>query len=148
MKRKVTIIILIILVIILCFISGFIVYRNYKLNQEKKAQERYAEIRKDVEKAVEWNIHAMYPGCSISKDFDAETASSSAFYNSSWLINNGYLKKSELLDLDNKSYCDIYVEHYTLYENPYDHQKNCETYYIVYLKCKDYEDKGYVNWGR
>ena len=52
----------------------------------------------------------------------------------------------ELLDVDNKSYCDTYVVIKSLYEDEYDHQNNCKIYYKIYLKCKDYEDKGYINW--
>lgn len=142
MKKKIIILLSIVLVIIICLIIMFI----YKTNQEKKVQERYNEIKESVKNAVEWNISAMYPGCSISKEFK-ETTSPGTFYNSSFLINNGYIKKSELLDIDKVSYCDVYVDINTYFENPLDQQRNCEIYYKIYLKCKDYEDKGYINWG-
>lgn len=145
MKKKTLIILSIILIIVICSIIGFILYENYKINLEKKAQERYVEIKENVKHAVEWNIGAVYPGCSISKEFK-ETDSPGSFYNSSFLINNGYIKKSELLDIDNESYCDVYVDINTYYEDPLDHQHNCEIFYKIYLKCKDYEEKGYINW--
>lgn len=142
MKKK----ILIPLSIILLIVIGLIIYLNiYKNNEENKKIERYNEIKENVKKAVEWNIEASYPNCLIAKDFK-ETTSPGTHYNSSFLINNGYIKKSELLDIDNKSYCDVYVDINTHFENPLDHQSNCEIYYKIYLKCKDYEDKGYVKW--
>ncbi len=149
MKKKTIIILSIIIVIIICVIISSVLYKgykDYKTDQNNKAQERYAEIRESVKKAVEWNISAMYPSCSISKEFK-ETTSPGTFYNSSFLINNGYIEESELLDIDNVSYCDVYVDINTYFENPLDHQNNCEVYYKIYLKCKDYEDKGYINWG-
>ena len=48
----------------------------------------------------------MYPNCPIKDNFDEEKSKSTGnHYNSSFLINNGYLKKDELLDVDGKSYC-------------------------------------------
>lgn len=145
MKKRIIVLLSIILVIIICSILGFILYNNYKKEQEQKAQERYSEIRESVKKAVEWNIHAQYPGCSIAKEYKKTGAGN--FYNSSFLINNGYIKQNELLDIDNKSYCDIYAIIDSYFENPLDYQHNCEVYYKIYLKCANYEDKGYVNWG-
>lgn len=143
MKKKIIIALLIIMVM---FISTFIVFSLYKNSEKNKAQERYNEIKESAKKAVEWNISAQYPNCSISKEFK-ETSDPGNFYNSSFLINNGYIKKSELLDVDNESYCDVYVDINTYFENPLDHQHNCEIYYKIYLKCKNYKDKGYINWG-
>ncbi|MBE6156347.1 MAG: hypothetical protein E7161_01190 [Firmicutes bacterium] len=140
MKRKSIIIISIILVLV---ISIFICFNLYKHNQ--KAQERYSEIKESVKNAVERNIRAQYPGCLISKEFK-ETTYPGTSYNSNFLIKNGYIKKEELLDIDKKSYCDVYVDINTFFVNPLDHQKDCEVYYKIYLKCKNYEDKGYINW--
>ena len=140
MKKKIITIFLIVSIgLTICFIL-------YKNNQENKAQERYNEIRESVKKAVEWNISAKYPKCSISKEFK-KTTSAGTMYNSKFLINNGYIKKEELLDVDNKSYCDVFVDINPYYEDPLNHQQNCEIYYKIYLKCKNYEDKGYINRG-
>lgn len=143
MKRKIIIISFIVLIIIIGTIVGYSLYKN---KQDKKAQARYNEIRENVKKGVEWNISAQYPGCTISKEFK-KTTFPGKFYNSNFLIQNGYIKKQELLDIDNESYCDVYVDINTYFENPQDHQQNCEVYYKIYLKCKNYEDKGYINWG-
>ncbi len=141
-KQKNIFKIIIVLVIIMLFILGFILWKN---DQESKIQKRYLEIKENVKNAVERNIRASYPGCSISKEFP-KTKSFTSYYNSSFLINNGYIQKSELLDIDNESYCDVYVGLLSSYENPLDHQHNCKVYYKIYLKCKNYEDKGYINW--
>lgn len=142
MKKKLLIIVSIFVFMIILFL-GIFFYNSW---QEKKEQARYAEIKESVKKAVEWNISAQYPYCNISKDF-RETSFPGSFYNSSFLIDNGYIKKEELLDIDGKSYCDVYVDINTYYEDPLNHQKNCEIYYKIYLKCNNYKDKGYINWG-
>lgn len=142
MKKKLLIIVSIFVFMIILFL-GIFFYNSW---QEKKEQARYAEIKESVKKAVEWNISAQYPYCNISKDF-RETSFPGSFYNSSFLIDNGYIKKEELLDIDGESYCDVYVDINTYYEDPLNHQKNCEIYYKIYLKCNNYKDKGYINWG-
>lgn len=142
MKKKILIIAFVLVLVMLLVASIFI----YKSKKEKEEQARYVEIKESVKKAVEWNLSAQYPFCKISKDFK-ETSFPGAFYNSKFLINNGYIKKEELLDVDGESYCDVYVDINTYYEDPLDQQKNCELYYKIYLKCNNYKDKGYINWG-
>ena len=146
MKKKVVIPIIIFLII--GIFTSLILYRIYREEQEKqelKAQARYSEIKESVKKAVEWNINAQLPSCPIVTE--NKEANLWTYYNSSFLIKNGYIKKNELLDVDNKSYCSVYVEIYAYFENPVDHQNNCEAYHKIYLKCKDYKDKGYKNRG-
>lgn len=115
--------------------------RPNKSNEMK----RYAEIKESAKKASEQFLRATHPNCTISNEF-SETYTTSGFENASWLINNGLIKKSELLDVDKKSYCDVNLKYWSYFENPLDHQRNCEVYYQIYLKCKNYEDKGYVEW--
>lgn len=103
----------------------------------------YTEIKESIKKATEWCIKAQYPKCVLSEYEDNPTASNGSSYDTSFLINNGYIKKSELLDIDGQSYCDTHVRVRTFYENQFDHQNNCKVSYKIYLKCKDYEDKGY-----
>lgn len=145
MKKKLILLLSIILVMIICLVIGSILYTSYRTNRENKSQERYSEIKGSVMKAVEWNLKVQDPNCLITKEFN-EKASFSSHYNSSFLINNGYIKKSELLDIDNKSHCDVYVEIYKYSEDSLSQQHNCNVYYKTYLKCKDYEDKGYIRW--
>ena len=143
MKKKIIILLLIVFLIGITIIMGIFIYKNIKENRE---QARYDEIRASVKEAVEWEISAVYPYCSIASGFK-ETSGPSSGHNSSHLINQGYIKKKELLDVDNTSYCDVYVKINPDYEDPYDHQKNCKIYYKIYLKCKNHKDKGYINWG-
>ena len=141
--------------LIIIFAAMFI-YRVYKRmdtfgetnsNSEiKDSVKRYLEIRENVRKAVEKNISAQYPSCPITYEYD-RTFMNESFYNSSFLVNNGYIAKSDLLDVDDSSYCDVYVEILAHYDNLLDRQNNCKTAYKIYLKCKNYEDDGYVNWG-
>lgn len=115
-------------------------------NEEVKknnAMERYTEIRESVKKASEHYLRAVYPNCLILNE-NRETYTPGEFFNSSWLLNNGLIKKNELLDIDKKSYCDAHAKATAYFENSLDLQKNCEVYYQIYLKCKNYEDKGYV----
>jgi len=111
--------------------------------EKNNAMKRYAEIRESAKKATEWYLGALYPNCSISNG-TSETYTFKGSENSSWYINQGYIKRNELLDIDEKSYCDIHVKHGAYFENPLDQQRNCAVYYQIYLKCMNYEDKGYV----
>lgn len=112
-------------------------------HEKNNAMKRYAEIRGSVKKASEHYLRALYPNCTISNE-DGETNFPGTNFNSSWLISNGLIKSNELLDIDKKSYCDAHVKANAYFENPLDQQKNCSVYYQIYLKCMDYEDKGYV----
>ena len=148
MKKKVVIPIIIFLILIIGIFTSLTLYKMYKEEAKKhelKAQARYSEIKENVKKAVEWNIRAQYPKCEISKEF--KETNQGTYYNSSFLIKNGYIKKEEFLDIDEESYCDVYVDINNYFENPLDHQNNCEVYYNIYLKCKDYKDNGYKNIG-
>ena len=116
-------------------IDGELVYEN--------EIERYAEIRESVKKASEHYLRALNPNCSISNE-NRETYTPGIYFNASSLLSNGLITKNELLDIDKKSYCDAHVKATAYFENPLDHQRNCKVYYQIYLKCKNYEDKGYV----
>jgi len=147
MKKKIMILVIIVFFIIVAVISEISKHNNDIKNKENE-NKRYAEIKNCVKKAVEWNINAMYPNCPINDNFDEEKSKTTGnFYNSSFLIDNGYLKKDELLDVDGKNYCDVYVIIQSTFENPQDHQNNCSISYKFYLKCIKYKDKGYKDWG-
>ena len=148
MNKKIIIFIFLILTIIAVVVFGIhrhiVDVKSTKENNDK----RYFEIKESAKKAVEWNIKAMYPNCPITDTFDDSKNANSGgrYYNSSLLISNGYINKHELLDVDGESYCDVYVVIKAYFEDQQDHQKNCSTAYKIYLKCKNYEDKGYINW--
>ena len=133
-------------------LSILIIFLIFGCNKEKEINKeennkRYNEIKESIKKAVEWQISAQYPSCTNKGIYSDElNVSSGKHENSSFLINNGYIKMDELLDVDNKSYCDTYVVIKSEYQDEYDHQNNCNIYYKFFLKCKDYEEKGYMNW--
>lgn len=150
MKKKYLIIFIIAIIAIL---ATCIIIKNNKNNSENNKSEsnnkRYSEIKENVKIAIEKRIKAQYPSCPISNEWKDEYKSRSGqFFQASGLINNGYIKKSELLDVDNKSYCDVYVIIKPYYEDPKDQQHNCHINYNFYLKCNDYEDEGYIDWGQ
>ena len=140
MRKKIIIVLVIILIV--GSIVGLI-YKNKIEEQKKEEQEiketRYQEIKNSVKDAVLWNLGAAYPKCTINKEVKGNEYS---HYNSSYLINNGYIDKKDLLDIDGKSYCDVYVK---LYKD--DSGDKCEVSYKMFLNCEDYKEKGYVNWG-
>lgn len=144
MSKKIKFIIISLIILLITLLSFILLNQHNKANEKKLNENRYSEIRRSVEKAVKWNISAMYPNCEISDGFKDL---SGTHYNSSFLINNGYIKKEELLDIDNKSYCDVYVDIRSEYKDELDHQRDCKIYYKIYLKCNEFEDKGYINWG-
>lgn len=131
MKRKILSVLLITLITIGC--------------GKKDSIKRYDEIKESVKKAVEWNLRASHPKCTILNNYD-KNAKKETYYNSSFLIKNGYIEKNELLDIDGKSYCDVYVIIREKLEDPLDQQNNCEVSYKIYLKCNDYEDNGYIDY--
>ena len=107
------------------------------------AQENTEKVLKKMHIAISKSPE--YEGDTFDDDKKANT--SGTHYNASFLISNGYIKKDELIDVDGKNYCDVYVVIQANFEDPQDHQKNCSTAYKIYLKCKDYKDKGYIDWG-
>ena len=140
MKKKIFFVIVIIIVVGL--VIG-IICKNRFDEQENKEQEikenRYQEIKNDVKDAIVWNLGASYPKCTISSEVKGNEFS---HYNSSHLVNNGYIEKKDLLDVDGKSFCDVYVK---LYKD--DSGDKCEVSYKIFLNCEDYKEKGYINWG-
>jgi len=148
MKKKIIVLLSFIFVIVICVSGYFVVDNNNEKRKElEKVNEmkRYAEIRESVKKASEHYLRALNPNCSILNE-SGETNAPGTSFNASWLLSNGLIRSNELLDIDKKSYCDAYVKAKSYFENPLDHQRNCKVYYQIYLKCKNYEDKGYVAW--
>ena len=146
MKKRIYIIFTILLLVIIVISSILIIKNNNDKKFKVKYEKRYDEIRESLKKAVEWNIKASYPKCPITNN-NKEPKGAGMYYNSSFLINNGYIKKEELKDVDDKSYCDVYVKIDPYFEDPQDQMHNCETSYKIFLKCKNLTDKGYIDWG-
>lgn len=127
MKKNVFKIILIIILVVI-FIAGILGYQKYKENK------RYEEIIKDFEKALIWNLDATGVSKKICKPNVTKRGTTSATH----LIQQGYLKKESMLDVDNKSYCKAYADTFRT--------KDCSIDYKIYLKCKNYETSGYAGW--
>lgn len=145
MKKNIIIISIFSLVIITIVVSLFFI--NKKEDKGITPEERYKEIKESAKKAAEWHLKATQPYCVIG---DSKEKKRYSHMNSSFLINNGYIKKEELLDVDGESYCDIYVVEYRYIDESISlesYKNDCEVNYKVYIKCKDYEDKGYIDWG-
>lgn len=143
MKKKNIILISILFLVII----GIIVSIFFINNKEIIPEERYKEIKESAKNAAEWHLKATQPYCVIG---DSKEKKRYSHMNSKFLINNGYIKKEELLDIDGKSYCDIYVVVYRYIDESISFEaygNDCEVNYKVYIKCKDYEEKGYVDWG-
>ena len=146
MKKNNIIIISIFSLVIIGFVVSLL-FINKKEDKVITSEERYKEIKESAKKAAEWHLKATQPYCVIG---DSKEKKRYSYMNSSFLINNGYIKKEELLDVDGKSYCDIYVVIYRYIDESISFESygnDCEVNYKVYIKCKDYEDKGYVYWG-
>ena len=145
MKNKKSMIVLITLIVVIgiCITAICIINKSKK----NKVQDRYKEIRESAKKAVDWYIGASQPYCVIGDKKEKKKYSHS---NSSFFINNGYIKKDELLDVDGVNYCDIYVVVYRYIDESISleaYKNDCEINYKIYLKCNDYKDKGYIDWG-
>lgn len=146
MKKKNIILISILFLVIIGIIVSLFFITKKEVN-EITPEERYKEIRESAKKAAEWHLKATQPYCVIG---DSKEKKKYSHMNSRFLINNGYIKKEELLDIDGESYCDIYVVEYRYIDESISlesYKNDCEVNYKVYIKCKDYEDKGYVYWG-
>ena len=120
---------------------------NYLINTKVTIDvNKYFEIKENVRNAVIWNLKSQYPNCTITSDYDEKLNVVSSQYNSSFLINNGYIKQEELLDVDGKTYCDAFVK--IKENNQLNNQNKCIVMYKVYLKCNDYIENGYENWDK
>ena len=141
-KKNIILISILFLVIIGIIVSIFFITK--KDDKEIIPEERYKEIKESAKNAAEWHLKATQPYCVIG---DSKEKKRYSHMNSKFLINNGYIKKEELLDVDGKSYCDIYVVEYRYIDESISlesYGNDCEINYKFYIKCKDYEDKGYV----
>lgn len=129
MKRN--ILILIILIVTVIIILSIYMTFNFNISKEK---ERYSEIKEAFEKAVIWNLDAT----GNSKKHCEENITKEMTITADHLINNGYLKKEDMLDNSGKSYCDGYAKTFAA--------ENCGIDYKIYIKCNDYKTEGYKDY--
>ena len=118
---------LIILTIIILFFGLLLIipmYKDYSNNQ------RYNEIKEDIQENIASYLKIVYPYCTPSKSTTTITDEA--------LVYQRGMDKEKLLDIDKKSYCKVRIEIRCIAENKLE--------WDTYLKCKDYEDKNYSNW--
>ncbi len=91
-----------------------------------KTQNKYEKMLNKIKEAVDWQNDAVF----VIRD-EAFCANKNRMTTTSdYLIQQGYLKKKDLLDIDGKSYCEARIEKYK--------DDNCDIRYTINLKCKDY----------
>ncbi len=105
--------------------------KNY-LEKQTKSQndQRYEEIKKDVEKEVMRYVGIVSPIC--------EGNDGEMLITHKTLVYNGGFEQEKLLDVDGKSYCSVYALSGC--------DENDNHTYEIYIKCKDYQDKGFIQW--
>ncbi len=129
MKKKILILIIFIMTIII-ILSIYTIF-NFNIAKEK---ERYSEIKETFEEAVIWNLDAT----GDSKRHCEENITKEITITADHLINNGYLKKEDMLDIDGKYYCDGYAKTFAA--------EDCGIDYKIYIKCNEYKTKGYKDY--
>ena len=129
MKKKILILITFIMTIII-ILSIYTIF-NFNIAKEK---ERYNEIEKAFEEAVIWKLDAT----GNSKRHCEENITKEMTITADHLINNGYLKKEDMLDTSGKSYCDGYAKTFAV--------EDCGIDYKLYIKCNDYKTEGYKDY--
>ena len=129
MKKRILILIIFIMTIII-ILSIYTIF-NFNIAKEK---ERYSEIKETFEEAVIWKLDAT----GNSKRHCEENITKEMTITADHLINNGYLKKEDMLDTSGKSYCDGYAKTFAA--------ENCGIDYKIYIKCNDYKTEGYKDY--
>lgn len=136
MKKK---LIFIILLILVGGCVGIVVINcNLKVKErkEEEAKERYAEIIKIFSNAMDKHIEAAF----INRDDFNCKSFIRGNMTSDTLIETGYIKRNDMLDVDGKSYCKAIATKYIVpLQNVNDKNVSCEMKYKVYIKCKNFE---------
>lgn len=132
MKKKIIIILITVLFLVGTSIGIVVVLKNKKEIEERN-QERYAEIKEDIQEDIAGYVRVRRPYCSVERGENLN-----AIYTDETLVNQRGMDKEKLLDVDGESYCKVRIEVSCVGEN--EHTWN------TYLKCKDYEDENYSNW--
>ncbi len=127
MKRKILILIIFVVIVIILLS----IYMTFNFNN---AKERYNEIKDAFEEAVIWNLDAT----GNSKRHCEENITKEMTITADHLINNGYLKKEDMLGTSGKSYCDGYAKTFAV--------EDCGIDYKLYIKCNDYKTEGYKDY--
>ena len=97
-------------------------------NLEQTDEERYAQIKSDIDKEMERYLYIVSPKCQKGK---------TDYTNTNELLNNAGFDKEKLLDVDYKSYCKVYVDTKCVEDGKWEWQTN--------IKCNNYKDDGFKN---
>lgn len=94
----------------------------------KYSLDRYDEIRDEIDKELEKYMSLVSPNCQQGNGGQLITHET--------LVFNGGMDKDVLLDIDNESYCGLYVKTSC--------PKDGINEWKIYLSCNDYEDEEYI----
>lgn len=98
----------------------------------KYSLDRYDEIRDEIDKELEKYMSLVSPNCQQGNGGQLITHET--------LVFNGGMDKDVLLDIDNESYCGLYVKTSC--------PKDGINEWKIYLSCNDYEDEEYIEWAK
>lgn len=129
MKKKIIITILLIFSIIIGSIL-FVNIRNHVVEEQNK--KRYEEIRKNIDTELKRYMYVIAPKCYPENGTPLLTHQD--------LVYNGGMDKEKLLDVDKKSYCKAYIKTRCVKVGKWN--------WDIYISCKDYTDKGYIDWDK
>ena len=120
-KEEYILIFAIILIIIISIPNVYLLSNNNN--------SRYNEIKEDINKKLEKYLYVVQPKCQKG---------SSRHITHKELVYNAGFDKEKLLDINNKSYCMVYVPVKCVEEGKLE--------WKIYISCNDYEDKGFIKW--
>ena len=127
-------VILVTVLIVIVTIIGIMFWINFmnKIKRENKIknQRRYDEIKKDIDKEMQDYIYVIAPYC--------QKGGPTFLITQQELVYNRGMSKEQFLDVDGKSYCEVYVDTECVEDNVWD--------WDVYISCKDYQDEKYQDW--
>ena len=99
-------------------------------NLEQSEQERYTQIKSDIDKELERYLYVRYPKC------NTEMANQKITHED--LVEYAGFDKEKLLDTDYKSYCMVYAEIECIEEGKLKWTTN--------ISCNNYTDTGFKKW--
>lgn len=99
-------------------------------NLEQTNEERYEQIKSDIDKELERYLYIKFPKCNIKMAHQKVTHEE--------LVNNAGFDKEKLLDTNYKSYCMVYVDVECVEEGKLNWTTN--------ISCKNYTDDGFKKW--